>query len=137
MFRGRYKAILIQADGYLTHVVKYVHYNPLKARIVNNLKNYKWSSHPAYLKGKSDSEWLDIYNLFAYFSSRKKEAITMYEKFMGIGLDDEVVKFYSKKVQSSILGDIGFVEMIKEKFIRKGRESILEIKEKREILGEG
>ena len=70
-------------------------------------------------------------------SSRKKEAITMYKKFMGIGLDDEVVKFYSKKVQSSILGDIGFVEMIKEKFVRKGRESILEIKEKREILGEG
>ena len=61
----------------------------------------------------------------------------MYKKFMGIGLDDEVVKFYSKKVQSSILGDIGFVEMIKEKFVRKGRESILEIKEKREILGEG
>jgi len=137
LFRGRYKAILIQADGYLTHVVKYVHYNPLKARVVNNLKNYKWSSHPAYLKGKSDSEWLDINNLFAYFSSRKKEAITMYKKFMGIGLDDEVVKFYSKKVQSSILGDIGFVEMIKEKFVRKDRESILEIKEKREILGEG
>ncbi len=61
----------------------------------------------------------------------------MYKKFMGIGLYDEVVKFYSKKVQSSILGDIGFVEMIKEKFVRKDRESILEIKEKREILGEG
>jgi REP element-mobilizing transposase RayT len=137
LFRGRYKAILIQAEEYLTQVVKYVHYNPLKAKIVNNLNNYKWSSHPAYLKGKNDSEWLDINNLLAYFSSSKKKAILMYKEFMNIGLDDEVMKFYSKKAQSSIFGAIGFVEMIKEKFVVKDKESTLEITEKRLILGEG
>ncbi len=137
LFRGRYKAILIQAEEYLTHVVKYVHYNPLNAKIVNNLRNYKWSSHPAYLKGKSDNEWLDINNLLACFSSRKKKAIIMYKEFMDVGLDDEVVKFFSKKAQSSIFGDNGFVEMIKEKFLKNDKKSILEIKEKREIFGEG
>lgn len=137
LFRGRYKAILIQAEGYLIHVVKYVHCNPLKAKIANNLNNYKWSSHPSYLKGKSDSEWLDINNLLACFSSRKKVAIVMYKEFMGIGLNDEVMKFYTKKAQSSIFGDNGFVEMIKEKFVKSDRVSTLEIKEKRVILGEG
>lgn len=137
LFRGRYKAIIIQAEEYLTQVVKYVHQNPLKAKIINNLNNYKWSSHPLYLKGKSDSEWLDINNLLAYFSGRKKEAIIKYKEFMDIGLDDEVIKFYSKKAQSSIFGDSGFVEMIKERFVKSDKVSTLEIKEKREILGEG
>ncbi|GAX60600.1 bacterial DnaA protein helix-turn-helix domain protein [Candidatus Scalindua japonica] len=35
MFRGRFKAILIQAEEYLAHMVKYVHKNPLKAKIIN------------------------------------------------------------------------------------------------------
>ncbi len=137
LFRGRYKAILIQAEEYLTQVVKYVHCNPLKAKITNNLNNYKWSSHSFYLKGKSDSDWLDINSLLAYFSSRKKEAIIMYKEFMDIGLEDEVMRFYSKKAQCSIFGDSGFVEMIKGKFVKNDKESTLEIKEKRVILGEG
>lgn len=137
LFRGRYKAILIQADEYLTHVVKYVHQNPLKAKMTNDLNNYKWSSHQFYLKGKSDSGWLDINNLLAYFSSKKKESIIMYKEFMDIGLDDEVMKFYSKKAQSSIFGDSGFVEMIKERFVKSGKKSTLEIMEKRVIFGEG
>ncbi len=51
--------------------------------------------------------------------------------------DDEVMKFYYKKAQISIFGDSGFVEMIKEKFLKNDKESTLEIKEKRVILGEG
>ncbi|MCP5007246.1 MAG: hypothetical protein GY941_25395 [Planctomycetes bacterium] len=49
---------------------------------------------------------------------------------MDIDLDDEVVKFFSKKNQSSIFGDSDFVEMIKEKCVRKDKEFILEMKEK-------
>ena len=137
LFRGRYKAILIQADEYLTHIVKYIHQNPLKAKMINDLNNYKWSSHPYYLKGKSDGEWLDINNLLACFSSRRKDAIIMYKEFMDCDLDDEVMKFYSKKAQSSIFGLNGFVEMIKTKFVKSDKVSTLEIKEKRMILGEG
>ncbi len=79
------------------------------------MKNYKWNSHPAYLKVKSDSEWLDINNLLACLSSRKKKAVIVYKEFMDIGLDDEVVKFFSKKSQSSIFSYNSLVEMIKEK----------------------
>lgn len=62
--------MLIQAEEYLTQVVKYVHQNPLKAKIVNNLNTYKWSSHPLYLKGKTINEFIDINNVFVYFSNR-------------------------------------------------------------------
>ena len=56
---------------------------------------------------------------------------------MDIISDDKVMKFYSRKYKSSIFGDNGFVEMIKEKFVNSDGVSSLEIKEKRMILGEG
>ncbi len=137
LFRGRYKAILIQADEYLTQAVKYVHQNPIKAKVVNNLNDFKWSSHRLYLKGKNVDEWMDINSILAYFSLQKNQAIKNYNEFMDIDIREEVWKFYSKKVQSTILGDEEFVEMVKRKFIKKDKKSDLEVKEKRMILGEG
>ncbi len=64
---------------------------------------YKWSSHPAYLKGNSDKEWLDINNLLACFSSRKKKAIILYKEFMDIDLDDEVGELFSKIIKARYL----------------------------------
>ena len=137
LFRGRYKAMLIQKEEYLTQVVKYVHQNPLKAKIVINLKSYKWSSHPLYLKGKTINEFIDINNMLAYFSNRKEDAIKEYKEFMDTDTDEKVLRFYSKKNQGSILGDNRFVEMIKKKYVKNEKKSNLEIKEKRMILGEG
>ena len=40
LFRGRYKSILIDADGYLLELVRYIHRNPLEAGMVNDLSKY-------------------------------------------------------------------------------------------------
>ncbi len=49
LFRGRYKAILVDSDNYLLEVLRYIHRNPLKAGLVRNLDEFPWSSHRAYL----------------------------------------------------------------------------------------
>ena len=136
LFRGRYKAILIQADEYLTQVVKYIHNNPLKAKMVNRLEEYKWSSHSLYLQGKSKSDWIDMSSVLVLFSSKRKLAIKIYKEFMGYPVDKEVNQFYSKKNQSSILGESSFRDWIKNTFILKDDKAQLEIKEKRVLRGE-
>jgi len=40
LFRGRYKAILIDSDSYLFHLSKYIHCNPTKAKLVTELSEY-------------------------------------------------------------------------------------------------
>lgn len=40
LFRGRYKAILVDADEYLLHLSRYIHRNPLEAHMVDDLTNY-------------------------------------------------------------------------------------------------
>ena len=43
LWEGRYKASPIQKDTYLLACVRYVELNPIKARIVAELKDYPWS----------------------------------------------------------------------------------------------
>ena len=45
LFQGRYKAILIEADAYLLELSRYIHLNPVKAKIVSRLEDYPWSSY--------------------------------------------------------------------------------------------
>lgn len=53
LFRGRYKAILVDSDAYLLHLSKYIHLNPLSARMVDSLEQYEWSSYlSAYMVGE-------------------------------------------------------------------------------------
>jgi len=136
LFRGRYKGIVIQADAYLLQVVKYIHNNPLKAKIAYKLESYKHSSHRAYLKGKSNNSWLDIASVLSLFSSKRKLAIEEYKEFMRGPVDSQVEQFYSKKNRGSILGESVFREWIKQNFISKDTKGQLEIQEKRQLQGE-
>ena len=47
LFQGRYKAILIQKDSHLLEVSRYVVLNPVRARMVEQPRNWKWSSYRA------------------------------------------------------------------------------------------
>ena len=49
IFRGRYKSLLVDEDNYLLALVRYIHRNPLRAGLVDNLSSYKWSSHNGYI----------------------------------------------------------------------------------------
>ena len=51
LFKGRYYSKPINDDLYLFSVVRYIHYNPIKAGICVNLEDYKWSSYAEYKKG--------------------------------------------------------------------------------------
>lgn len=58
LYQGRYKAVLVQSGTYLRRLVRYVHLNPVRARIVQSPEEYWWSSHLAYI-GNVDYTWLN------------------------------------------------------------------------------
>ena len=53
LLQGRYKAILVEMDIYAKELSRYIHLNPLRAGMVELPEEYKWSSLPFYLKGKT------------------------------------------------------------------------------------
>lgn len=74
LFQGRYKATLIDNEGYLLHLTRYIHLNPLnlcvpewKEKGVGNwekaekfLREYRWSSYRNYLHNNNTGDVLDI-----------------------------------------------------------------------------
>jgi putative transposase len=59
LFRGRYKAILVDADEYLAAVVRYIHLNAVDAGIVKMPEDYRWASHRYYYQAKGVPSWLN------------------------------------------------------------------------------
>jgi len=52
LFQNRYKSIICEEDPYLLELIRYIHLNPLRAGIVNDLKEldkYRWTGHSAIL----------------------------------------------------------------------------------------
>ena len=51
LIANRYKSVPVEVDEYFLHLIRYVHQNPLKAGIVENIKDYPYSSYNEYLSG--------------------------------------------------------------------------------------
>ena len=49
LFQGRYKAILIDRDNYLLEASRYIHLNPVRARIVEKPEEFLNSSYASYI----------------------------------------------------------------------------------------
>ena len=61
LIANRYKSQPIDVDEYFLNVIRYIHQNPLKAGIVNNVSEYKWSSYNEYAKkenGLADKDFV-------------------------------------------------------------------------------
>lgn len=86
LFERRYRGILVDNDAYLLQLLRYIHKNPLTARIVDNLDRYPWSSHRAYL-GHYRPSFLTTDLVLGLFSSNRQRSHRAYRNFMD-GEDD-------------------------------------------------
>jgi putative transposase len=57
LFEQRHRAWLVDADTYFIALLRYIHRNPVEARMVSAADEYPWSSHRAYL-GIETMPWL-------------------------------------------------------------------------------
>ena len=57
LFQGRYKALLVDQENYLSALIRYIHLNPIRAGVAKELVDFPWCSHLAYV-GKRRLEWL-------------------------------------------------------------------------------
>lgn len=116
LFRGRYKAILIDKDSYLTQVSRYIHLNPVAAKLCSKPDMYKWSSCQYYCKNKDNPSWLITKDTLLMMTGRKKKKA--YKAFLQNGVNKEISKFYKKNHTSTILGD----KLFREKYLDELQE---------------
>lgn len=90
LFQNRYKSILCQEDTYLLELVRYIHLNPLRANIVNELKaldKYPYSGH-GVMMGKLRHGWQDIDFILKFFDDKLSVARRRYKQFVREAISD-------------------------------------------------
>jgi len=110
LFQGRYKAILCDRDGYLLSLVKYIHLNPVRARLIKTPEEYEWSSHRAYIKAVGKSI-VDEEQVLRMFSEDKGRARRLYQAYVSDGIAVKKEDIYCI-IDKRILGDERFVDSV-------------------------
>ncbi len=88
VFQGRFKGILVEQDIYLLELSRYVVLNPLRAHMVKNIEEWRWSSYHIMTGQSLAPAWLEINWVLGQFSKQRKRAINHYINFVreGVGL---------------------------------------------------
>lgn len=88
LFQNRFKSIVCQEEIYFQELVRYIHLNPLRAGLVQDLKQleeYKWSGH-GVLMGKWKFPWQDSNYVLSWFGNSLKKARKIYQNFTAEGI---------------------------------------------------
>ena len=88
LFQNRYKSILCQEDAYLLELVRYIHLNPLRARLVRDmtaLDKYSFSGHRVII-GRHSNDWQDTSSVLRLFCERVTEARSQYRAYVEKGI---------------------------------------------------
>src|SRR5512139_418885 len=101
VFQGRYKALLCDRDEYLLALVRYIHLNPVRAHLVEGLRQFRWSSHHEYLNGRA--EMTDAEAILKMFSPDLPTARKMYEQFVDEAIGKERTEASYKPLHQQIL----------------------------------
>lgn len=109
LFQSRYKAILCQADQYLAELVRYIHLNPVRAKMVRRPGAYRYSSHRAYV-GLEEPWLVDIEPVLRHFGATKKQARERFKLFVDAGIKQGHRKEFYEAEEGRILGSEEFVE---------------------------
>ena len=89
LFQNRYQSIVCDEDSYFQELVRYIHLNPLRAKVVNNLlelDHYPWCGH-GVIMGYIKQEWQDSDYVLSWFGKREGEARRVYRRYIEEGLN--------------------------------------------------
>lgn len=113
LFQGRYKAILCDRERYLLALLKYIHHNPVRAKLSETPSRYRWSSDRAYRSGRGGDGPVESETVLRLYSENRSRARQKYMDFMDDGVTVKKQEVYAT-IDQRLLGDDRFVDRIAE-----------------------
>ncbi len=126
LFQGRYKSILVDKDSYLMELSRYIHLNPVRAKLVDKPEEYAYSSYNSYITGKPEKiVTTDL--IMGMLSGQRKEAQNAYQRYVENGIGEKLKNPLDDAYGGIILGGERFIkgvlETIKEGYIERAEVS--------------
>jgi len=117
VFQGRFKAILVERDGFLLELCRYIVLNPLRLKAVKNIGRYRWSSYRATAGEVQSLAWLNTDWVLSHFGRSSSVAQRKYVEFVvaGINLPSPLGNVKAQV----LLGSAAFVKKMKQRLLTK------------------
>lgn len=117
VFQGRFKAILVEPNGELLELCRYLVLNPLRLKAVKNISRYRWSSYRATAGEIQAPVWLNTAWILNHFGRNSSVAQRKYTEFVAAGIN--LVSPLSRVKSQVLLGSAAFVKKMKQRLLSK------------------
>jgi REP element-mobilizing transposase RayT len=119
LFQGRFKGHLIEEDGYFLEVSRYIHLNPVRARVVARPEDWAWGSGPGYVREARALDWLTYGRVLGEFGTPTSQARRRYGRFLRAGLDDPPASPFDDALGGLLLGSPAFTDRVRRLLDKK------------------
>jgi len=94
LFQDRYKSEPVEDDVYFLTVLRYIHQNPLKAGLTDDIASYQWSSYTEYI---NQPKIVNIKFALKMFHQESNKAIERFERFNQEPNNDQCLEMPKKR----------------------------------------
>lgn len=125
LWEGRYKSSLVDTDTHLLACCRYIELNPVRARLVSDAADYRWSSCSARL-GRRANGVLDLDPCYLALGDSDERRRHRYEHFLRSSIPEGEWELMREAVQrGQLTGTACFIEAIAaltgRRIVRRGR----------------
>jgi putative transposase len=119
LWQDRFKSALIEKDNYLLECGRYIERNPLRANLVEDPKEYLWSSYRVYAYGEGDgiTDEHGIYEAMGRGPSQRQRGYREYVCSNRAKEEQEI----RDKMGRGIIGAEGFRQEVEKKLVDSRR----------------
>jgi putative transposase len=82
LFQGRFKGILVEREGHLLELLRYIVLNPVRCSAVSSADEYAWSNYRATAGLVPPPSWLAVDWTLNQFGADRERAIGAYRRFV-------------------------------------------------------
>ena len=93
LFQDRFKSEPVENDAYFLTALRYIHQNPFKAGLVQNISDYKWSSYNEYI---TDNKICDIGFALSMINKDKNKARELFIEYSNKLITDKCLDIEDK-----------------------------------------
>ncbi len=121
LWEGRYKASLVDSEGYLLSCMRYIELNPIRVSMVQHPGEYRWSSYAANGQGAED-DVLTPHSLYLALTEEEHKRATVYRDLFRNHVDDELLHEIREALNHElVLGRSYFKDKIEQMTSRQAR----------------
>ena len=104
----------MENESYCWAFSRYIHLNPLRAKMAGCPADYAWSSYRHYLRSRTAPDWLDWRTVLAEIGKDPVRARKRYRRFVEQGIEGKIASPLKEVVGKVLLGSAAWDEEMRK-----------------------